>query len=40
MRAEMGRIIVADDQMINLESLRMVIEKIGVLDLSEFFIDG
>lgn len=40
MRAEMGKIIVADDQMINLESLRMVIEKIGVLDLSEFFIDG
>ena len=40
MRAEMGKIIVADDQMINLESLRMVIEKIGVLDFSEFFIDG
>ena len=40
MRAKMGKIIVADDQMINLESLRMVIEKIGVLDLSEFFIDG
>lgn len=40
MRAEMGKIIVADDQMINLESLRMVIAKIGVLDFSEFFIDG
>jgi hypothetical protein len=40
MRAEMGKIIVADDQMINLESLKMNIEKIGVLDLSEFFIDG
>ena len=36
----MGRIIVADDQVINLESLKITIEKIAMLDLSEFYING
>ena len=36
----MGRIIVADDQVINLESLKMSIEEIAMTDLSEFYING
>jgi hypothetical protein len=31
---------VADDQVINLESLKMSIEEIFMLDLSEFYING
>ena len=36
----MGKIIVADDQVINLETLKMSIQEIALMDLSEFYING
>ena len=36
----MGKIIVADDQVINLELIKMSIQEINLMDLSEFYING
>jgi PleD family two-component response regulator len=35
-----GKILVADDQRLNLEALKLNLEDIGLLSQSEFFIDG